>query len=1716
MATTGYTWNLNTTAGSQYKWKFANFDSTGYVFEDNQLNPTANTSLNGSVLKLSRTATQQNDLVDGKLIYPIVVPTYTDMPELYCEFNLNSLCGLNGNYVVKWVDVFMTYRMDNNYYNMNTQNEIFSGEIGRWVSTVTPISAINRAKITYPQSTNSIYGPPTNWPWNGYEEYDGTYIPMENAGAYVDSVIHPTPVDTNYVNRFTTSGTSIYNKNYFLFGKDALAAYVGDSTHYTGVTQQRKWWNFAPFGPNIDYNGYLPGNDPNTYAANQSFYGNYINNHDTLGNLDVALFTTDNIRLSIPLRLTIPQFQHVWTDWPWNKTRKNLTTSLYVESISIDIEYDVISEYKGVFYNRYGLGLNSYVYSDFELTKPLPAGYLSYGGKYYTINSSGQITRIRFCQSTIAVASNATSAGTVSSSYPTSQSGNTDYSFNDTVDYITLDVNVNDGYSLTQWVGTDFSGNTVNLGTSSSLNVENGVYTGITASFTNCNFNVDVSSVNYSPSGLTLSNSSIYENTATGTTIGTFSSQSADSSDTYTYSLVSGTGDDNNSSFTLTSGGTLKNAAVFNYETKSSYSIRVRTTDSVSQTYEDTFTIIVFNVNEYPTALNLSANSQAENTATGTTIGTFSANDPDANETYTYALYDESNYPDNNSFTLTSAGVLKNGVIFNYESKSSYTIKVRVTDAPGLTYDGTFTINVTNVNESPTAISPSSSSLYENVATGTTICTFTATDPENDPTTFELYDATTYPDNNSFTLTSAGVLKNAVKFNYEVKSSYSIRVRATDNSGLTYDQTITISISDVIISVSASATSSHNGYNISCNGGSDGVITVSSASGGSSPYTYSKDGTNYQAGLTFSSLSYGSYTIYAKDVNDEVGSTSVTVTQPTAISVSSTPTVNSCWTGSTAQVILSGSGGSGGYTYSINGGSTWTGATFTGLTSQSYTGYVKDSNGCTGSTTFDLSRTAPNATITTTNVTCYGGSNGSINVRTPTGGQGAPYSVKFTSSGSYISLTAVTGRTFSSLSAGSYSVMIKDSEGCEKEYTGNTVTQPTALSISASGTNPTCYDGSDGSAGATASGGTGTLNYAISSDGGSNFGAYQSGTTFPNLSNGSYIIRVKDSSSTTCTADSSTVTLNKTAPNATFTKSDYHGYNISCNGGSDGTISVTSGTGGSGTGYSASRDDSTYYDLPINGNQPGFSGLTVGSKTIYIQDSSGCVKSYAVVMTQPTALAISTSSYTPPTCWNLSDGNITLNTGTGGSGGYTYSVNSGGSYQESTFFGSLPNTDYGIRVKDSNGCVASAATVSLNTTPPNASISITNATACGNGSITVSGAYGGSGGDDSIYSASTDNSTWYQLPKTFYLPAGTYTIYIIDATSPNCMKSYPNRTIGAATALSITASSISQPLCWTDTGSVTVTATGGSGSYTYSANNGSYQNSRTFDNLINGYDYFFRVKDSNTCTAVTSNIYINTNRPNATKTATGVSCYGGSNGTITILNGTGGTGTITTSINNADYYSLPYQFTGFTAGNKTIYLTDDNGCTTSYSVNVPTPTVQTATLSAVTQPTCGVGNDGVLQLTSSGGTFPKTYRLYADTDTPYTTCGGTLVGTYDTATYGGTFNVTGLTSYGYCLEVTDANGCVNNSGVFALDVPITYHRYLATRCTTGAGIYFTLEVRDDTIIGYIIKLGLTCVTVDSYIGTVCSPSANNFADANSMIVWNACSGCNSGTGGGIK
>ncbi|MFZ4664047.1 MAG: cohesin domain-containing protein, partial [Caldilineaceae bacterium] len=107
---------------------------------------------------------------------------------------------------------------------------------------------------------------------------------------------------------------------------------------------------------------------------------------------------------------------------------------------------------------------------------------------------------------------------------------------------------------------------------------------------------------NSAPTALSLDNSSVEENSAAGTTVGAFNTTDPDTGDSFTYSLVSGSGDSDNASFTL-DGATLNTAAIFDYETKSSYTIRVRTTDGGGLFFEQSFTISVTDVDETPIAV---------------------------------------------------------------------------------------------------------------------------------------------------------------------------------------------------------------------------------------------------------------------------------------------------------------------------------------------------------------------------------------------------------------------------------------------------------------------------------------------------------------------------------------------------------------------------------------------------------------------------------------------------------------------------------------------------------------------------------------------------------------------------------------------------------------------------------------------------------------------------------------------------------------------------------------------------------------------------------------------------------------------------------------------------------------------------------------------------------------------------------------------------------
>jgi VCBS repeat-containing protein len=225
---------------------------------------------------------------------------------------------------------------------------------------------------------------------------------------------------------------------------------------------------------------------------------------------------------------------------------------------------------------------------------------------------------------------------------------------------------------------------------------------------------VKVTCVNDAPTNVSLTPSSVPENKPSGTVVGSFSTTDVDAGDTFSYELVSGEGDDDNGSFDV-SGNQLKTKASFDFETKSSYKIRVKTTDSGSASFEKQLTITVENANDAPTDIALTPASINENEPAATEVGTLSTTDQDIGDTFTYTLVGGEGSSGNGSFDV-SGNKLKAKASLNFESQSSYSVRVKSTDAGGLSTEKQLTITVIDVNDAP-AVAPDS---YAGVVGNTT------------------------------------------------------------------------------------------------------------------------------------------------------------------------------------------------------------------------------------------------------------------------------------------------------------------------------------------------------------------------------------------------------------------------------------------------------------------------------------------------------------------------------------------------------------------------------------------------------------------------------------------------------------------------------------------------------------------------------------------------------------------------------------------------------------------------------------------------------------------------------------------------------------------------------------------------------------------------------------------------------------------------------------
>jgi len=261
--------------------------------------------------------------------------------------------------------------------------------------------------------------------------------------------------------------------------------------------------------------------------------------------------------------------------------------------------------------------------------------------------------------------------------------------------------------------------------------------------------------------------------------------------------------------------------------------------DEHNASLAQTFSLTLQERNEAPTDLNSTASlTVTENLPVGTVVGQLTANDPDANSSLTYTLVGGAN--DNHLFSIDTNGTLKTTARFDYESNSSYAIRVKVRDQYNLWIKQDFTVNVLNVIEDldqdgiedaydsdidgdgysneielaypsdpldansvadtlPTALTLSSLEVMENLPIGSVVGQFTVIDPDiNDSHIVKFNDINqNISHNHLFTIDANNTLRTAVVFDYENNSStIHLRVKAKQDQAGVFWEFFTLSLID--------------------------------------------------------------------------------------------------------------------------------------------------------------------------------------------------------------------------------------------------------------------------------------------------------------------------------------------------------------------------------------------------------------------------------------------------------------------------------------------------------------------------------------------------------------------------------------------------------------------------------------------------------------------------------------------------------------------------------------------------------------------------------------------------------------------------------------------------------------------------------------------------------------------------------------------------------
>jgi len=843
---------------------------------------------------------------------------------------------------------------------------------------------------------------------------------------------------------------------------------------------------------------------------------------------------------------------------------------------------------------------------------------------------------------------------------------------------------------------------------------------------------------------------------------------------------------------------------------------------------------------------------------------------------------------------------------------------------------------------------------------------------------------------------------------------------------------------------------------ISVDGATDGTATAS-PTGGTLPYSYLWN--NGQTTQTSTSLGYGVYTVTVTDANGCTISGSVVVNKPSCLGfdVTSTGTNVDCNGNSNGTATANGTGGTAPYSYSWNTVPAQTTQTAVNLSAGIYSILLTDANGCVNVDNITIAEpTALTNTMTHTDNTISGGTSGTATVN-PSGGTG-PYT--------YLWNAGAITSTITGLSAGIYTVVITDANGCTLND-GVSIADPQCsnFSNSVNAVSVSCNGGTNGSANVVIAHGTPPYSILWSTG--------QTTSSISGLSAGNYSVTITDQIN--CITFSN-YTITEPSPLSIGLAPT----NVICNGAADGTIdlSITGGT----FPYTfvwtkASVVIATVEDL-IN--------LGPGTYSVTVTDANGCTISGSAGITQPSKIT-AVITETDITCAGGNNGTVDL-TPSGGQPPYTYLWTfPGGSTQTTQDLSGLTAGLYTLDISDANGCTVSSELETYLDQPDSVKIIYAHADCPAPGGNTTNVLVDTiSGGNNGIYQVSFDGGISWQVAGDYTATLPVDSTYLIYAQDNNgCISSFAyslivNPVVEIDTVLFNPCISAG-----TTNINITVNPSGGNGGpYQVSTNNGSTFNAAgTYTISVPvGTNYQVVIKDGKGCLSSAYLITVPSPFTSSAVLTQQVSCLGGNDATVNLTVNGGTTFYSYAWTGPSGYTSASEDISGLSAGSYSVTVTDAKGCTT-------TATISVTTFNDVTNPVINCPAN----ITQSND--PGICGAVINYATPLGTdnCPGSVTTLTAGLSSGSTFNV-GTTSVSYL--VTDMAG---NSASCGFTVTVNDVQLPVISCPSNVNV--AADAGDCTADASSVNLGTPVTSDNCGISSVTNNAPGTFPPGSTTVTW---------------